>query len=820
MVISSAQIKLTQQEEEVIQCHYEFPLSKFQLDAIHGIRKGNHVLVTAHTGSGKTLPAEYAIQYFAGMGKRVIYTAPVKALSNQKFNEFSAQYPDISFGILTGDTKFNPQAQVLIMTTEILRNQLIYRKSKEGDNYSHFEMDLDNELACVIFDEVHYINDFERGRIWEETIIEMPKKTVMVMLSATIDKPEVFAKWVESRPDDKNVLLIETSHRVVPLTHTAYVALHESHCDKVKDKTFKKLIDDTANRRVCLETNGKTDGFAIDRLNKMKKYILDTKLRVKRAFVIGSLVEKLEQEGLLPGIAFIFSRKQVEQAAFELKISLTDGKENFEHRVQQECDHIMKRLSDYRRYTELAEYQALVDLLKRGIAIHHAGMIPVFRELVEMLFAKGLIKFLFATETFAVGINMPTKTVIFTSLEKYDGNGLRLLHPHEYTQMAGRAGRRGLDTEGHVIHCLNLYNDSLDQSYIDNIIHGRAQTLQSKFTLSYNLVLNMLSAGSIRPNSDYRIPITDRTMLRSDVEKELNQVDFEITDLEKQLSNFCCCEECGTQTEVLEEYHVLLTKRDGSNKTRKKNMREAQNMRDQHHRLEQDYNRFITKKGIEARLESLRAEKENINKYFELQTRGYVELLERHRFIIEKDNEYCLTETGIIASKIQEGPGHIMAKVIIDSNFLHDLDEFETCAALSGFCGVRVKEESGLQLPKHLESIFNSAIKFEDAFRDQELCINLNSISHQEATCSDIAPLVLGWAKATNHEECRLVRLKASEMKLFLGEFVKCILKVITMIEELVRIADNLGYIELMNKLVRSRTCLMKDIATNNSLYL
>ena len=820
MVISSSEIKLTQQEENEIQSHYTFPLSKFQLDAIHGIHNGNHVLVTAHTGSGKTLPAEYAIQHFANLGKRVIYTAPVKALSNQKFNEFSAQYPDISFGILTGDTKFNPQAQVLIMTTEILRNQLIYRKSKEGDHYSHFEMDLDNDLACVIFDEVHYINDLERGRIWEETIIEMPKNTVMVMLSATIDKPEVFAEWVESRTDDKNVVLIETSHRVVPLIHTAYVALHESHCEKVKDKTFKKLIDDTANRRICLETNGKTDGFAIDRLNKMKKYILDTKLRIKRPFVIGSLVEKLEQDGLLPGIAFIFSRKQVEQAAHELKVRLTDGKENFEHRVEQECDHIMKRLSDHKRYTDLPEYEALIDLLKRGIAIHHAGMIPIFRELVEMLFAKGLIKFLFATETFAVGINMPTKTVIFTSLEKFDGHGMRLLHPHEYTQMAGRAGRRGLDTEGHVIHCLNLYGDRLDQSYMDNIIHGRAQTLESKFTLSYNLVLNMLSAGSIRPDSDYRIPITDRTMLRSDVEKELRQVDSEIDSLEKQLNNFCCCEKCGTTIEVLEQYHELLTRRDGSNKSRKKNMRDAQNMRDQHYRIEQDYDRFVARKNISSRLETLRTEKKNINEYFELQTKGYIELLERHGFVVKKNNEYCLTETGIVASKIQEGPGHIMAKVLIESNLLRDLDEFEICAVLSGFCGIKVKEASEIQLPMHLESIFLSAVRFEEAFKDQELCINLNSISHHETICSDIATLVLAWAKAKNHEECRSARMQASEMGLFLGEFIKCVLKIIVMIEELVRIADNLGYIDLMNKLVKARTSLMKDIATTNSLYL
>ena len=216
MVRTSLQISVSEEEHGVIQAEYDFPLSKFQTDAIHGIRAEKHVLITAHTGSGKTLPAEYAIRHFTGMGKRVIYTAPVKALSNQKFNEFREKYGHISFGLLTGDIKFNPDAQVLIMTTEILRNQLLYRSNGNESVFSNFDMDLDADLGCVIFDEVHYINDRERGRIWEETIISLPRGTTMVMLSATIDKAHAFAEWVESRPDGREVLLLETSHRVVP----------------------------------------------------------------------------------------------------------------------------------------------------------------------------------------------------------------------------------------------------------------------------------------------------------------------------------------------------------------------------------------------------------------------------------------------------------------------------------------------------------------------------------------------------------------------------------------------------------------------------
>ena len=184
---------------------YGFSLSNFQKHAIEAIHTGNHVLITAHTGSGKTLPAEYAIRYFVAKGKKVIYTSPIKALSNQKYHEFTAKYPDISFGILTGDIKFNPEADVLIMTTEILRNQIFHSAFNKHETQTSlsFEMDIDNELGCVVFDEVHYINDEERGKIWEETILHLPKSVQMVMLSATIDKAEKFAEWVETREDDK-----------------------------------------------------------------------------------------------------------------------------------------------------------------------------------------------------------------------------------------------------------------------------------------------------------------------------------------------------------------------------------------------------------------------------------------------------------------------------------------------------------------------------------------------------------------------------------------------------------------------------------------
>ena len=232
---------------------YPYSLSAFQKFAIEAIVEGNHILVTAHTGSGKTLPAEFAIEHFVSQGKKVIYTSPIKALSNQKFYEFSKKFDNISFGILTGDIKTNPEADVLIMTTEILMNTLYAKNSKglndvnQNSNLTKFEMDFDNELACVIFDEIHYINDRDRGRVWEETIMLLPQHIQMVMLSATLDSPEKFALWCETRghqtqTTNKVVYLTTTYERVVPLTHYSFITCTQGLFKVLKDKQLEMEI--------------------------------------------------------------------------------------------------------------------------------------------------------------------------------------------------------------------------------------------------------------------------------------------------------------------------------------------------------------------------------------------------------------------------------------------------------------------------------------------------------------------------------------------------------------------------------------------------
>ena len=307
---------------------YPFSLSDFQKYGLQAIEEDKHILITAHTGSGKTLPAEYAIKHFCKKGKKVIYTAPIKSLSNQKFHEFSKKYPDISFGILTGDIKFNPEADCLIMTTEILRNTLFQQKMIDEEIISkeqlslHFNIDIQQDLGCVIFDEIHYINDRDRGKVWEETIMMLPKHILLVMLSATMDKAEKFASWIEE-VTQKEVWWAPTTQRVVPLTHYAFLTLRSS----LSNQHANTLMDTHLHSPLLLKHHhDKFEDKNYHDLAKIKHYFQKNRIFVNHSFVLNTIVKYLHEHNLLPAICFVFSRRKTEEYARQISLSLNDAK--------------------------------------------------------------------------------------------------------------------------------------------------------------------------------------------------------------------------------------------------------------------------------------------------------------------------------------------------------------------------------------------------------------------------------------------------------------------------------------------------------------
>jgi superfamily II RNA helicase len=403
------------------------------------------------------------------------------------------------------------------MTTEILLNKLYQIKSKIPNVNSSvsFEMDIQNELGCVVFDEIHFIGNDDRGHVWEQSIMLLPSHIQMIGLSATLDNPEKFAFWLEtkgdiSKPVEKEVYLTRKLVRAVPLIHYSFITVTNSINKIVRDKAVQAQIKDLTNKPfVIQDEKGKFNDVNYQNITKMLQLFDKNDVRVKRQYVLNKVSEYLVQNEMLPALCYVFSRKQLETCAEELTTNLLEFDSKIPYTVDRECEQIIRKLPNYEEYLHLPEYVNTVKLLRKGVGVHHAGLMPILREMVELLFAKGYIKLLFATETFAVGINMPTKTVIFTDLNKFDGTGMRPLYSHEYTQMAGRAGRRGIDSIGHVIHLTNLFKN-MDQLTLKTIMKGKPQTLISKFKISYNLLLNLINNGETLCFQDFQTSTSQR----------------------------------------------------------------------------------------------------------------------------------------------------------------------------------------------------------------------------------------------------------------------------------------------------------------------
>jgi len=386
---------------------YDYPLHIFQKFAVEAIVEGHHVLVTAPTGSGKTLPGEFSIDFFHSKGKKVIYTTPIKALSNQKFYDFTNKYTNISIGLITGDIKTNPDADVLIMTTEILLNKLFQIKSNTTLNIPSsnisFEMDIENELGAVVFDEIHMINDQARGHVWEQCIMLLPKQVQMIGLSATLDNPERFALWLENKGvfnenPEKIVYLASKKDRTVPLTHYGFITTTNGIFKAIKDKSIQEEIKAIINKPFVLQNpKGEFDELQYSKMIKTMKLFENNNVRVKRQHVLNQITKHLVENEMLPALCYVFSRKQLEVCANEVTTNLLEFDNKTPYIIDRECEHIIRKLPNYQEYLMLPEYINMVTLLRKGIAIHHSGVTPVLREMVELLFVKGFIKLLFCT---------------------------------------------------------------------------------------------------------------------------------------------------------------------------------------------------------------------------------------------------------------------------------------------------------------------------------------------------------------------------------------------------------------------------------------
>ncbi|KAK4040320.1 rRNA-processing arch domain-containing protein [Parachaetomium inaequale] len=516
---------------------YPFRLDPFQALSVASIERGESVLVSAHTSAGKTVVAEYAIAQCLKRNQRVIYTSPIKALSNQKYRDFQADFGDV--GLMTGDVTINPTASCLVMTTEILRSML-YRGSE-----------IMREVAWVVFDEIHYMRDKTRGVVWEETIILLPDKVRYVFLSATIPNAFQFAEWI-AKIHRQACHVVYTDFRPTPLQNYFFPAgtngIHLIVDEKgnFKEHNFNEAMSAIESKKGSdpADWSAKRNGTGKNKKTNKGGNAPDEKSDIAK--VIRMIMKKSFQ----PVIVFNFAKRECEQMALATS-SMKFNAQDEEAMVDSVFNNALTQLSDEDK--NLPQISNILPLLRKGIGVHHSGLLPILKETIEILFQEGLIKVLFATETFSIGLNMPARTVVFTQVTKWDGVQRRPLTSSEYIQMAGRAGRRGLDDRGIVIM---MVDDKLEPDVARSVVVGHQDRLNSAFHLGYNMILNLLRIEAISPEF-----MLERCFFQFQTTSSVPQLERDLDNLQQERDGMIIPDEA-----TVKDYHTIRQQLNGYQK--------------------------------------------------------------------------------------------------------------------------------------------------------------------------------------------------------------------------------------------------------------
>lgn len=894
----------------MVKFHYEFPLSSeynpyksyyqyfpdlelsdFQKFAIIGIVTGNHTLSCVPTGSGKTLPAIFAINHFTRSTprKKVIYTSPIKALSNQKYYEFVKKFPHLSIGLITGDIKTNPNADVLIMTAEILQNTLLKKKdgpSSATDSSLSFDMDLENELGCIIHDEVHMINDKNRGHVWESMIMLTPPNAQLVMLSATLDNPIAFANWIErttfNEKRERFVFLGESNYRPVPLSHYTFVTATAALFKKVKDKPTQQTLKKQMNslRLVQSPTNQFFENIVHEN-NRFTELQALKEVKPKRSFVLNEVCKLLVEQKKLPAVCFILSKAAIANAAKEVVVPLLEDDSKVGYTIANRCETLLRsKVLNHQEYLQLPEYNEMIAFLEKGIAVHHSGILPIIREIVELMFEEGHVKLLFATETFSVGLNMPIKTAIFTSFQKFDGSGVRLLNPQEYIQAAGRAGRRGIDEVGTVIHLVNLMPKLTPTQYKSVLLPGAKQPMKSNFQISFHLAFHLALQGRITVKDpachDWTSESTgngqltvdsfcDKSLLKIQNDSVASGIDQEITKLNGRLDILELSQMTKkTSDEVLDKYIELkdiVENRKCSKTKLKEYTGTLRMMEDNNRHLEKDMMTKTTIANTVADIKKLEESRTTVLNQISTDATMVAEYLLSTKFMqatVYKNNMIAhydgetktetetplpntleLTEMGKYAMNIREMPCLVISEMLITSfdyetpgkEIFNTITAEELVCLLAMFSGIRYRDEFNThpdmsindQISVHQPLVskiiedFNNEILYHEDFEG-----NVNTGTDYSMS-PNMVLYMSDWCKASTPAECNdiIQRVQAdSNNAIQVGDLVKAIMKINNAANEIAGVAEQLGHMHLLGKTKEVPGLTLKYIVTNESLYV
>jgi superfamily II RNA helicase len=789
---------------------YSFKLDPCQLYGINAIINNSNLLACLPTGSGKTLIGEYQIYHSLKKRKRIFYTTPIKSLSNQKFYDLKHQFSNATVGIMTGDIKFCPDAQIVIMTTEILRN-LLYKK---GTTTEHLGLTASlslEEVDAIVFDECHYINDKDRGKIWEETMILLPPHINMVMLSATLDHPEYLASWLGALKQ-KPIHLIETYHRIVPLTHNLVTSDYKLiQLMDAKDNYHEKVYNDWLNgQQKEYYANLAHQQKVKDAKSNGQKGTVEGKVHSSSfAYRINETVKMLEKEELLPAIFFILSRKQCESYAKKMENTLITSADTaaVKHIISFHLHRYMEHLE------KVPQYHQMYELLVRGIAFHHSGLLPILKEIVEILFSKGFVKLLFCTETFAVGLNMPTKTVLFSGFKKFDQTGMRMLRNDEYIQMAGRAGRRGKDDKGVVIYLPD--REPVTPHEMHTMMKGARPPISSRMDFHYDFILKTMQSSKGEPLK--WLQIMEQSYWFQQQQKEIQTYKKAIHKLDTEIRALQLEE--PFHSECAKRYDLERQIKQTANAARKEVQRQLDTVKNKQNgpkwiKAWTDFNKLLLLQKQYEDLKSTLTMLENHESTIEpalefLKEMGYITHTDKHT-LTSSD----LTLKGILATEVNEGHQLLMTELYTQET-LHELSGNELIAILSCF---QEKSESDpflsdLQIPQHMKTILKGMDELVHTYKELEDNIGYSIENYWDISTQMVEPM-MRWMEGEH------ASVLCAEYNLFEGNVIRSITKCANMLDEWLAMATYCQHTDQIEKIVEIRQRVLRDVTTQDSLYL
>ena len=736
---------------------YPFSMDDFQIQGCQALENGKSVLVAAPTGAGKTIVGEFAAFLAMESGKKCFYTTPIKALSNQKFQDLSAMFGESNVGLLTGDTSINSEAPIVIMTTEVLRNMIYSASSTLTD------------LRYVVMDEVHYLADRFRGAVWEEILIHLPESIQVAALSATVSNAEEFGDWLQTVRGEMQVIVSES--RPVPLYQHVLFGNRLLDLFSSSTKVNPEILRLEKESLRSVRTKYGNSGGKKNRRDSSQ--ITPTIKALGRAEVI----EKLDREGLLPAITFIFSRAQCDNA---VKQCLAAGLRltNAEERSQ-----IREVISEKTRSLPeddliVLGFHEWVDSLERGIASHHAGLLPAFKECVEELFQRGLIKAVFATETLALGINMPARTVVLEKLTKWNGESHVSVTPGEYTQLTGRAGRRGIDIEGNAVI---LWNKDIDSASAAGLASTRTYPLKSSFKPTYNMTINLISQfGAARARTSLESSFAQFQADKAVVglARQIKRNNDAISELEEEIS--CHLGDFVEYAQI--RFEIKELERGLSTKRRKAREFEEEKIVDARKALRNHACHGCSDRETHARIaeraDRLRRENSGLSARVANRTHVIARRFDLIKVMLEKFgylNNDVITANGKLLSKIY-GETDILIAEMIRREAFGQLTAAELVSIVSVFV-YESRKDAPPKLPRgQVEEVLSDLVKVWIEINDLEVDLGLEPIREPDAGFC--------WASyrwASGHSLTAI--LKGTELTV--GDFVRSMKQIIDLLRQI-----------------------------------